>query len=178
MKPCKARCAGCWHRTAGQLSLRRAWCAEKAVTEAGRTGLATRAQWGLSAPDPMLCTMIGRLHTVAIDCPDPNALAAFYSELLGLPVTKSEGDWVVIGGPEQPRIAFQLAPDHQPPAWPDPRRPQQVHFDIEVDDIDTAEERVIALGARLLAREEDNPDDLFRVYTDPAGHPFCLEFTR
>ena len=122
--------------------------------------------------------MIGRLHTVAVDCPDPEALAGFYSELLGLPVTEREADWVVIGGGDLPRIAFQPAPDHRPPAWPDPERPQQMHFDVWVDDIATAEARVLELGATLLARAEDDPENLFRVYADPAGHPFCLEFAR
>ena len=31
--------------------------------------------------------VIGRMHHVVLDCPDPAALAAFYSALLGLPVT-------------------------------------------------------------------------------------------
>ena len=38
--------------------------------------------------------MIGRLAGVVLDCPDPRALAAFYSELLGLPITRVAGDWV------------------------------------------------------------------------------------
>ncbi|GAB2517585.1 VOC family protein [Nocardiopsis aegyptia] len=122
--------------------------------------------------------MIGRLRTVAIDCPDPEALAGFYSELLGLPVTERVDDWVVLAGDELPRIAFQRVPDHRPPAWPDPERPQQMHFDVWVDDIDAAEARVLDLGATPLARVEDDPDDLFRVYADPVGHPFCLEFSR
>ena len=29
--------------------------------------------------------MIGRMHHVVLDCPDPPALATFYSSLLGLP---------------------------------------------------------------------------------------------
>ena len=40
--------------------------------------------------------MIGRLHHVVLDCPDPAALAAFYSALLGLPVTYRDDDWVVV----------------------------------------------------------------------------------
>jgi Glyoxalase-like domain len=67
-------------------------------------------------------------------------------------------------------IGFQLAPDFQPPQWPDPGRPQQMHFDVMVDDIDAAEPRVLALGARRLA----GGDGGSRVYADPAGHPFCL----
>jgi len=123
--------------------------------------------------------MIGHLSTIAIDCPDPAALAGFYSELLGLPPAGGDDGWVIIGGGEgRPRIAFQHVRDHRPPAWPDPDRPQQMHFDIAVDDIDAAEERVLALGATPLRRVEEDPANLYRVYADPAGHPFCLESTR
>ena len=58
--------------------------------------------------------MIGRLHHVVIDCPDPAALAVFYSELLGLPVTYRSDDWVVIAENDTTSgIAFQLALDYQ-----------------------------------------------------------------
>ncbi|BCL16107.1 hypothetical protein GCM10017556_38460 [Micromonospora sagamiensis] len=120
--------------------------------------------------------MIGQLRSVVIDCPDPRALAAFYGELLGLSIAEEEtdDDWVVLGGPpgQHPRIAFQMAPDLRPPNWPDPERPQQFHLDVQVDDVDAAEQRVLALGARRLPGEGDG----FRVYADPAGHPFCLVF--
>jgi catechol 2,3-dioxygenase-like lactoylglutathione lyase family enzyme len=116
--------------------------------------------------------MIGRLHTVAIDCPDPSALADFYAELLGLPVTRRDDDWVTVGEDGGPSVSFQLAPDLQPPRWPDPDYPQQFHLDIEVDDIDIAEPQVLALGATRLPGGMDS----FRVYADPAGHPFCLVF--
>jgi len=36
------------------------------------------------------------MHHVVLDCPDPPALAAFYSTLLGLPVTYRDNDWVVV----------------------------------------------------------------------------------
>jgi catechol 2,3-dioxygenase-like lactoylglutathione lyase family enzyme len=115
--------------------------------------------------------MIGRLHHVVIDCPDPAGLAAFYSELTGLPVVYNSEDWVVIAGAEDTSgIAFQLAPDHQPPKWPDPSRPQQFHVDIMIDDITRARSRLLELGARPLAEENGG----FGVYSDPAGHPFCL----
>jgi catechol 2,3-dioxygenase-like lactoylglutathione lyase family enzyme len=112
--------------------------------------------------------MIGRLHHVVIDTPDPMASASFYSELLGLPVTYRGDDWVVIAGNDTTSgIAFQLARDHQQPQWPDPDRPQQVHLDVMVEDVAAAAPLVLALGARRL----DGGDD---VYADPHGHPFCL----
>jgi catechol 2,3-dioxygenase-like lactoylglutathione lyase family enzyme len=113
--------------------------------------------------------MIGRLYSTVIDCPQPDELARFYEELLGLPRTYTDEDWVVISD-DRTRIAFQRAPDLQEPRWPDPERPQQFHLDVEVDDVDNAEERVLKLGARRLPGEGDD----FRVYADPAGHPFCL----
>ena len=89
--------------------------------------------------------MTGRLSSVVFDCSDPHRLAHFYSELLGLPVTRVDGDWVDIGD-GQTRLSFQHAPGHQPPRWPDPAFPQQVHLDIHVDDIAAAEAKVLALG--------------------------------
>lgn len=110
--------------------------------------------------------VIGRMHHVVLDSRDPRALAAFYSALLGLPVTYTSEDWVVVSENDTTSgLAFQLAPDHAPPRWPDPAAPQQIHFDIMVDDVPAAVPRVLALGATHLR------DD---VFADPAGHPFCL----
>ena len=47
-------------------------------------------------------------------------------------------------------LAFQLAADYRAPDWPDPARPQQLHLDVMVDDLDEAEPLVLALGARRL----------------------------
>ena len=115
--------------------------------------------------------MIGRLHHVVLDCPDPASLAAFYSALLGQPVTSSAPDWVVVSADATTSgIAFQLAADHQAPVWGDPAKPQQAHVDVMVDDLDAAHPLVVALGAKPLAATAGE----FRVYADPAGHPFCL----
>jgi catechol 2,3-dioxygenase-like lactoylglutathione lyase family enzyme len=115
----------------------------------------------------MIGAMIGRMHHVVLDCPDPAGLAAFYSELLGLPVTYRSDDWVVVAVNDTTSgLAFQLAPGSTPPTWPDPSVPQQVHLDIMVEDVAAAGQRVLALGAVSLDGQS--------VYADPAGHPFCL----
>ncbi|HEY7432229.1 MAG TPA: VOC family protein [Streptosporangiaceae bacterium] len=116
--------------------------------------------------------MIGRLGAVVFDARDPHALARFYCGLLGWQITRVDGDWIDIGDGHGARFAFQHAPDHEPPRWPDPTFPQQVHLDLEVDDIEEAEAKVLALGATRLPSTEPG----FRVYADPAGHPFCLGF--
>ncbi|MGR6916033.1 VOC family protein [[Actinomadura] parvosata] len=117
---------------------------------------------------------IAEFRTVVLDCPDPRGLAEFYSRLLGWPVTSVEDDWVVVsdGGPPK-RLAFQLAPGYRPPVWPSAERPQQFHLDVTVTDMDEAEREVLKIGA---TKHEHQPseDDEFRVFLDPAGHPFCL----
>jgi catechol 2,3-dioxygenase-like lactoylglutathione lyase family enzyme len=110
--------------------------------------------------------MVGRRHHVVLDCPDPQALAAFYSELLGDPVTYTSADWVVVSTSSQASgLAFQLSPDYARPTWPDPTVSQQVHLDVMVEDLALAAARVLALGATRLEGD---------VFADPAGHPFCL----
>jgi catechol-2,3-dioxygenase len=119
--------------------------------------------------------MIGRLGSVALDCPDPAALAAFYAELVGGTVQADDEEWVDLEREGGQRLSFQRVARYRAPAWPDPERPQQMHLDISVPraEMEEAEKRVLALGATLLE------DDLggsrnWRVYADPVGHPFCL----
>jgi hypothetical protein len=70
-------------------------------------------------------------------------------------------------------LAFQRAEDYLAPQWPDSQHPQQEHLDIRVDDVDEAEQAVLALGATRLPNDQECG---FRVFTDPAGHPFCLVY--
>jgi catechol 2,3-dioxygenase-like lactoylglutathione lyase family enzyme len=118
--------------------------------------------------------VIGRLEKTVLDCPDPQALAAFYAAVLGMQINEDDGDWVVIGRePGMRELAFQRADPYVPPSWPDAQHPQQEHLDIRVDDVDAAERDVLAIGATRVPNEHENG---FRVFTDPAGHPFCLVF--
>ena len=94
------------------------------------------------------------LWRLVIDSRDPDALRQFYAHLLGTDTT--------------PELAFQHS-DAEPPRWPDPAHPAQVHVDLMFDDPAPVAERVIELGGAILHRR-----DGFPVYADPAGHPFCL----
>jgi hypothetical protein len=47
----------------------------------------------------------------------------------------------------------------------------QVHLHFRVDDLDTAEQTALTLGA---TRFDHQPNTTTRVLADPAGHPFCL----
>jgi catechol 2,3-dioxygenase-like lactoylglutathione lyase family enzyme len=122
--------------------------------------------------------VIGALQCVVLDCPDILELAGFYRSLLGGEVNRPDPrwspdeDWATLHTGTGAVLAFQRAPGHREPTWPDQERPQQFHLDIGVPDLDEAEPRVLALGARAL--EATVPGRSWRVYADPAGHPFCL----
>lgn len=110
-----------------------------------------------------------------LDAPDLHAESSFWAGLLNGTVDAEE-DWhsIVVDG--QYRLGIQLAPNHVAPAWPDGPQQQQVHLDVLVDDLAEAHDKALALGARLLKPAEDpaTTSEVFQVYADPAGHPFCL----
>ncbi|MFJ5958293.1 VOC family protein [Paenarthrobacter sp. NPDC092416] len=114
---------------------------------------------------------IARFPGLVIDCPDPAALATFYAELLGWEVT-DQGDWVDIRPEDRSNcISFQQVEGYRAPEWPDQTVPQQMHLDMVVEDLDKGEEVAVGLGA---TKAEHQPGTTFRVFLDPAGHPFCL----
>lgn len=114
---------------------------------------------------------------VALDCPDPLALAAFYSALTGLDVEPlgdfppEDVDWITLLNADQATIGFQKIPGYVAPTWPEGPTPQQLHLDFRVDDLDESEAHAVALGA---TKAEYQPGTSFRVYLDPVGHPFCF----
>ncbi|MET9727394.1 VOC family protein [Streptomyces zaomyceticus] len=120
--------------------------------------------------------MIGRLRCLVLDCPDAWDLAHFYRKLIGGEVESPYPRWAVgegsavLLGDAGPVLAFQSVADHRPPVWGAPE--QQFHLDVRVDDLDVAHEDVLALGAVPL--DDGGADAAWRVYADPAGHPFRL----
>jgi hypothetical protein len=121
-----------------------------------------------------------RFSLVALDCPDPIELATFYSRLTGMDVeplgdlAPSEVTWIELINNGAPTIAFQKVDDFVAPTWPSAPIPQQLHIDLDVDDLDTGERLALSLGA---TKPEFQPGTSFRVYLDPVGHPFCLVST-
>ena len=130
-------------------------------------------------------TAIATFALVALDCPDPAALARFYSAVTGWEIDREppdgpplededgeQSEWVQLRAPGGgATIAFQQVEDYRAPEWPGAEHPQQAHIDFDVPDLDAAEERLLAVGAR---KHEVQPGKTFRVYLDPVGHPFCL----
>src|SRR6476661_5170366 len=96
---------------------------------------------------------IGQLRTVVVDCLDPEPLATFWGELLGIAVNHRSDEWVSLhaAAPGHPRVAFQRVP--------------------EVGDATVAAE---AIGATRVGELVEDSGEPYQVLTDPAGNEFCL----
>ena len=124
---------------------------------------------------------IAKYSLTALDCPDPVDLANFYSQITGFEVVVAhrskdgQPQWVELVDVDQTRIAFQKIDNYLKPTWPVGPVPQQAHLDFDVSDLDVAEQLILKIGAvKSSIQPSSDPDDNFRVYFDPAGHPFCL----
>jgi catechol 2,3-dioxygenase-like lactoylglutathione lyase family enzyme len=121
---------------------------------------------------------------VVLDCPDPLELAQFYSALLGLDIDENgDDDWRSLTGPGSSlgfsTLAFRRSEQYVPATWPGTDA-QDLHLDLIVEDISSGHATVVALGAEPLDPLDPPPADNargWRIYADPAGHPFriCLE---
>jgi len=96
-----------------------------------------------------------------IDCKtdDLDSAANFWSAALGMPPKKKEGKYVTLDtASDEPYIEVQSV-DH----------PSRVHIDIESDDVDAEAARLIALGAKEIARVRS-----WVVLEAPTGQRFCV----
>jgi hypothetical protein len=122
--------------------------------------------------------VIGWIREIVLDGPDPWRLAGFWAGLLGGTPVEWYPGWVTLEPPPHgQRLSFQgTGAGSGPPA----EAARRVHFDVLVSDLAAAHERVIAAGAVLTAEHvSPRPGPAgeavrWRVYRDPAGHPFCL----
>src|SRR5947207_2576890 len=115
-------------------------------------------------------TTTAHLDLAIFDAADIDEVGSFYAALTGWDVVRRDADRFGVRAPDGQEIEFQRAPDHVAPRWPGQEYPQQFHLDLQTDDPGAAAERAVGLGATRLGAGGER----FRVFTDPAGHPFCL----
>lgn len=112
-----------------------------------------------------------RLGGIALDCADPGPLSRFWAALLGGEIVFASEEIAVVKLPHLLLTATRVE-NYVRPNWPIGSVPKQEHIDVDVDDLEDAENRAISFGA---ARAQWQPDpDSYLVFLDPAGHPFCL----
>jgi catechol 2,3-dioxygenase-like lactoylglutathione lyase family enzyme len=131
-----------------------------------------------------------RFAQVVIDSTDARHSAEFWRQLLGLvygkghePPPAGEDDragreWLNLCRADGSRLlAIEQVDELAHTTWPDATVPQQLHLDLIVDNVeelDAAHERVMALGGMLRDDRRDDPEEPLRVYADPDGHTFCI----
>ncbi|WP_460070687.1 VOC family protein [Streptomyces sp. YKOK-I1] len=117
--------------------------------------------------------MTSAIRHVTIDCSDAYAVASFWSEVLGLPVHEDDkpgAEEVLIEGAG---LLFVTVPEAK-------TIKNRVHLDLEPQDRtrDEEVERLLALGATLVA-DRRRPDGTgWALLADPEGNEFCVERSR
>lgn len=125
----------------------------------------------------VVASRVGSLASISIDCPDADALAGFYRDLLGLEEVFATADrGIICLAGAGPMLTLMRVDTFVAPSWPQGPQHQQMHLDLAVDDLDSAVSSAIALGAR--EAEQQPAPDKWRVLIDPVGHPFCLSTVR
>lgn len=105
-------------------------------------------------------------QNIVIDCDNPEVVASFWSQALGLPVKGPEnGEWWIEPGGESPDILFLHVPDVKSVK-------NRVHLDLRPQDQAAEVERLIALGARRI--DIGQGEVSWVVMADPEGNEFCV----
>ncbi|MGW4152558.1 VOC family protein [Micromonospora chersina] len=111
------------------------------------------------------------IRNVAFDCADPYGLARFWSGVFDCPVDPEfqPGDEeLVIEPPGGPRVYFQRVPEPKTVK-------NRVHICLEPDvPRDREVERVLALGATVVADRREPDGSGWVVLADPEGNEFCV----
>ncbi|GAB7068213.1 VOC family protein [Mycobacterium hodleri] len=108
------------------------------------------------------------MATVTFDCTDPDALAAWWADVLGSEVNAVvPGEFVLVTRQGGTAVGFQRVPD------PTPGK-NKAHLDLHADDMEAEVARVVALGAREVERNGFGDDFRWVVLADPEGNAFCI----
>jgi predicted enzyme related to lactoylglutathione lyase len=117
--------------------------------------------------------------TVTVDCSNAEMLGEFYSRLFGWEITARDGaGWLQLRNP-QGGIGLNVQADdlYEPPVWPEQpgRQAKMMHFEVLVDDLGAAVQRILELGGGEAPHQPADRDAArLRIMLDPAGHPFCV----
>lgn len=115
-----------------------------------------------------------RITELIVDCADAEAMAAFWSAVLGYVEIGRDGPDIEIGPPDvgfggpQPTLVFAVVPEPK-------LQKVRLHIDVNATDRDQEAEleRLLALGARP-ADVGQTGEESWHVLADPEGNEFCL----
>ena len=114
------------------------------------------------------------LSHIFIDCKDPKKIQEFYHQLTGLEKrTMYNSPGLVLNN--NLMLMFSACDfEYVSPVWPeeDGKQQKQMHLDFEVEDLDSAVEAAVKLGA-VKAPDQYGGKHWVTLF-DPEGRPFCL----
>lgn len=108
------------------------------------------------------------LYSITFDAADPQALANFWSDVIGYSATFADENIAIIGGDGSvgPRMMFIKVPEGK-------AAKNRMHVDLGTPDLEAETERVVGLGAELAGRHEQY-GVTWATFRDPEGNEFCI----
>lgn len=106
---------------------------------------------------------------LAMDANDVESLARFWRDAANYKIEDSHFPYLAVltsGDPVQPRIIILQVPETK-------SAKNRVHLEFKTDDLKSEAERIVELGATLIAEREFG-DTQWIVMQDPEGNEFCL----
>ena len=119
---------------------------------------------GAMAAEPGRITGVGG---VFVKSKDPKALAAWYRDVLGVPIETWGGAMLRYDAPGHPEMvvwsAFDEKSDYMAPSTRD------FMLNFSVDDLDAVVRRLKAKGVAIIKRDDSDPNGRFAWVLDPDG---------
>ncbi|WP_035847145.1 VOC family protein [Kitasatospora azatica] len=120
--------------------------------------------------------MTSRVRSITFDCADPFEIAGFWSAVTGRPIhddSTEDSPEVMLAAPdgsELPHLLFIGVPEGKSVK-------NRVHLDLQPEDRTRDEEvdRLLGLGAKLLADHRRTDGTGWALLCDPEGNEFCVE---
>ncbi|MEV0456506.1 VOC family protein [Catellatospora methionotrophica] len=118
--------------------------------------------------------MTSLIRHITVDCTDPYALAGFWSEVTGNPRhpdDKPDDTAALVMSPDDgPSLLFIAVPEGK-------TAKNRLHLDLQPSGCtrDAEVERLLALGASLVADLRNADGTGWAVMADPEGNEFCVE---
>ena len=104
------------------------------------------------------------IKDIVVDCLDPQAVAGFWSALLGRAITGRTGPYLWLDRRDGIGLVFQRVPATTPGK-------NRLHLDLGSTDLDRDRRRVERLGGHRMSGYETGG---FLVMADPEGNEFCI----
>ena len=111
---------------------------------------------------------------ISIDCANPDRTCDFYAALTGWEKREAYGCPALVSNSGLLILFMGCDFEYIPPVWPEEpgKQQKQMHFNFQVDDLLSALEEAIKLGATKACAQYGG--EHFITMLDPEGHPFCL----